>query len=86
MKKTKNEPNKPCYFWDIIGLVVGLSIFFVSVSYDEKEYATGKITYNDEGLVNFQSYRLEAFYGFLLVFACLISICFKRKKTEKLDL
>jgi hypothetical protein len=86
MKKTKNETNKPSYFWEIVGVVFGISMFLVSISYDEKEYATGIITHNDEGLVTFQSFRLEAFYGFLLVFSCLISIYFKRKKSKNPDL
>jgi hypothetical protein len=77
MKKTKIKSNKPSYFLEILGVFFGISMFLVSISYDEKEYATGKITHNEEGLVSFQSYRLEAFYGILIVFACLTSIYFK---------
>lgn len=64
MRKTKNKSNKPSFFWEIVGVVFGISMFLVSINYDEKEYATGKITHNDEGLVSFQSYRLEAFMEF----------------------
>jgi hypothetical protein len=78
MKKNKAS-EKPSYFWEILGLLVGISMFIIAISFDEKQHATGKITYNDEGLVSFQSYRMEAFYGLLLAAGCVACTIYKKK-------
>ncbi len=71
--------KKLSYFWEILGLLVGISMFFIAISFDEKQSATGKITYNDEGLVCFKSYALEAFEGLLLAIGCIACIIYKKE-------
>ena len=78
MKKNK-QSKKPSYFWEILGLLFGISMFLISMSFDEKASATGKITYNDEGLVSFQSHYMEAFEGLLLAGGCLACIVYKKR-------
>ena len=78
MKKGK-QSEKPSNFWEILGLIAGLSIFFISLSYDEKEHASGKITYNDEGMVSFKSHRMDAFYGLLLAGGCIACMVYKKR-------
>jgi hypothetical protein len=79
--KINQQPKKPSYFWEILGLLVGISMFVIAISFDEKQHATGKITYNDEGLVRFHSYRMEAFYGLLLSAGCVACIIYKKRNS-----
>lgn len=81
MRKAKQaeRSKKPSYFLEIVGLIAGLSIFFISLSYNEKERASGEITCNDEGLVSFKSHRMDAFYGLLLAGGCLACMVYKKR-------
>jgi uncharacterized membrane protein HdeD (DUF308 family) len=83
MKKAlaAKKSKKPGYFWDILGLLFGIAMFFISINKNEKGNANGKITYNDEGLVHFQSYWLDAFFGLLIIVCCLISIYYKKRNS-----
>lgn len=78
MKKDKAS-KKPSYFLEILGLVFGIAMFLISINIDEKQDATGKITYNDEGLVSFQSHYMEAFEGLLLAAGCIACIVYKKR-------
>jgi len=78
MKKDKAS-KKPSYFLEILGLVFGIAMFLISINIDEKQHATGKITYNDEGLVSFQSHYMEAFEGLLLAAGCIASIVYRKR-------
>lgn len=77
--KKKEQPQKASYFWEILGLLFGISMFFISIGFDEKEHARGEITYNDEGLVSFKSHRMDAFYGLLLAGGCIACIVYKKR-------
>lgn len=69
MRKAKQaeRSKKPSYFLEIVGLIAGLSIFFISLSYNEKERASGEITYNDEGLVSLKATEWMLFMGYCLL-------------------
>ena len=56
-----------------------LSILLNNITIESGYLAREKITYNDEGLVSFQSYRMEAFYGLLLAAGCVACIIYKKK-------
>lgn len=79
--KINQKSKKPGYFLEILGLLFGLAMFFISISYDEKASANGKITYSDEGLVSFQSHYMEAFEGLLLAAGCIACIIYKKRNS-----
>lgn len=83
MKNTKEPKKTKSYFWEILGLLFGISMFFISINFDEKQHASGQINYNDEGLVHFQSYWRDAFFGLLIVLCSVISTYYKKKTTKK---
>ena len=80
MRKAK-QSKKPSYFLEILGFLFGFAMFFISISYDEKESATGKITYSEEGLVSFTSHCMEAFEGLILATACAACIIYKKRNS-----
>jgi ribosome-associated protein len=79
VSEIKQGRKKPGYIWEIMGLIFGIAMFLISINTDEKEHASGKITYNDEGLVSFKSYRMDALYGLLLAGGCIACIVYKKR-------
>ena len=73
--------KKPSYFLEILGLLFGITMFLISISTDEKQNASGKITYNDEGLVSFKSHYMDAFEGLLLAAGCIACIIYKKRNS-----